>query len=483
VHALPPDFSDEHHFLSAYDQVMEVQENDRLFIESYQKWINTARPNQIEPQGTWRIWLLLAGRGFGKTRTAAEATKNFAWAYPGARIGVFAATFADGRDICFEGESGLCAVIPASCIKVWNRSIGEMVLTNGSSFRLFSAEDPDKARGHQFHYSWSDELASYKGKISKKDAVSEGVPGTPRPMLTQIELCTRLRYPDCPHGPRIIISTTPRPLQILKEILKRASTVKSTGSTMENAEHLAPEFLQSVLDLYEGTRLGRQELNAELLEDVEGALWTRLLIDDMRANPKKEKLPTFKRIVVAVDPAVTANKRSSETGIVVLGLTYKNVLYVLQDYSGKFTPDGWASETLKAYRTWKADCVVAEKNQGGELVRVNLKSSAENLPIKLVNASKGKIVRAEPVARLYEQRKVVHWGVFPKMEDQMCLYTGEDGEESPDRLDALVWGATELMLSGVNAPMIPPPAMAATNYWAGGSDGFGLTTEEFITSE
>jgi phage terminase large subunit-like protein len=458
------------------------EENARLFIQSHEKWVETVRSNQIEPKGKWRIWLLLAGRGFGKTRTAAETTKDFAWRYPGSRIGVFAATFADGRDICFEGESGLCSIIPSACIKVWNRSIGEMTLTNGSSFRLFSAEDPDKARGHQFHYAWADELASYKGKISKRDAVTEGVPGTPKPMLAQIELCTRLRYPECPHGPRIIISTTPRPLQILKELIKRKSTIVSSGSTMENRDHLAPEFLQSVLDLYEGTRLGRQELYAELLEDVEGALWTRLLIDDMRANPKKDQLPNFKRIVIAVDPAVTANPRSSETGIVAMGVTYTKQLYVLQDYSGKFSPDGWAKEVLKAYQTWKADCVVAEKNQGGDLVKVNLKSSAENLPIKLVDATKGKVVRAEPVARLYEQRKVIHWGVFPKMEDQMCTYTGEENEESPDRMDALVWGATELMLSGVNAPVVPPPAMPSSNYWDGGSDGFSIETDDFIVS-
>lgn len=466
------------------DQLLEIVDDaDRQMAQSVASWNKTVRPAQAEPLGTWRIWLLLAGRGFGKTRTAAEACKGYAWAHPGARIGVFAATFADGRDICFEGESGLCSVIPSGYVKVWNRSIGEMVLHNGSSFRLFSAEDPDRARGYQFHYAWADELASYKGKISQKDAAAEGVPGTPKPMLAQIELCTRLRYPGASHGPRIIISTTPRPLKILKELIARDTTVVSTGSTMDNKDHLAPEFLKSVLDLYEGTRLGRQELYAELLEDVEGALWTRLMIDDTRLNPKKDTLPQMKRTVIAVDPAVTANKRSSETGIVAMGRDFSNRLYVLQDYSAKLTPDGWAKAVLRAYQDWEADCVVAEKNQGGELVRVNLKSSAENLPIKLVDATKGKIVRAEPVARLYEQKKAFHWGVFPVLEDQMCMYTGEEGEESPDHMDALVWGATELMLKGTNAPMVAAPPMTTPNYWTGAEPEFGVQADEFIQTD
>lgn len=476
------DILTQYQFQKELAKMEESQDNESQFSVSSIKWLETARPSQWPPPGDWRIWLLLAGRGFGKTRTAAETVKEFAWSYPRSRVGVFAATFADGRDICFEGESGLCSIIPAACIRVWNRSIGELILVNGSRFRLFSADEPDRVRGYQFHYAWADELASYKGKISQKDAAAEGVPGTPKPMLAQIELATRLKYPGCEHGPRIIVSTTPRPLKILKEIITRKTTVVSTGSTMENKDNLAPEFLKSVMDLYEGTRLGRQELYAEILEDVEGALWTRLLIDDQRANPKKDQLPSMKRIVVSVDPAVTANKRSSETGIVVEGVDYNNHLWVLADHSGKYTPDGWAKETLKAYQIWKADCVVAEKNQGGELVRMNLKSSAENLPIKLVDASKGKIIRAEPVSRLYEQKKVSHWGVFPQMEDQMCMYTGEEGEESPDRLDALVWGATELMLSGINTPVVPPPAMGAPNYWQGSDAEFGVQAEEFIVS-
>jgi phage terminase large subunit-like protein len=433
-------------------------------FESIMVWLSTARENQLEPDGHWRIWLLLAGRGFGKTRTAAEVVKRHAWERPGLRVGVIAATFADGRDICFEGESGLCNITPSSCVEVWNRSIGEMKLKNGSIFRLFSADDPDRMRGYQFHLAWADELASYKGKISQKDAAAEGVPGTPKPMLAQIELATRLRP-----APRIIITTTPRPLSILKEVKARDTTRFTTGSTMENQEFLAPEFIDSVLNLYEGTRLGRQELNAEILEDVEGALWTRALIDEMRLDPKKDKLPLFKRIVVGVDPAVTANVRSSETGIIAAAVTHNNRAVVLEDASGKYSPEEWAAKVTEVYFRWGATRIVAEANQGGDLVETNLRRRADsqNLPIKLVKASKGKIVRAEPVAGLYEQKKVSHWGVFPKLEDEQCCFTGAETEESPDHLDALVWALTDLMLSGVVVPHVATPDMGQIDHWTG----------------
>ncbi len=460
---------------------------DRDMFESVVSWLETARPNQLTPRSLnidgvltpWRIWMLLAGRGYGKTRTAAEDMKRYAWDHDGARLGVIAPTFGDGRDICFEGESGLISVIPSSCIDVWNRSIGELRLKNQSIFKLFSADEPDRMRGFQFHRAWSDELASYKGKISQKDAASEGVPGTPKPMLAQIELATRLR----PH-PQILITTTPRPLKILKEVRLRARTITTTGSTMENERHLAPEFMQSVLGLYEGTRLGRQELYAEILEDVEGALWTGRLIDDQRLDPKKDPLPKFKRIVVAVDPAVTANKRSAETGIIALGLTFNGRAVILEDASGKYSPEQWAAKAVEVYHRWKADRIVGEKNQGGDLIASNLRSreDSKNLPVKLVDASKGKIVRAEPVAGLYEQKKVSHWGVFPLLEEQMTTFTGQEGEESPDRLDALVWGLTELMLSGTPVPHVAVPTSAQSNYWAsaGGAnfgDSFGITAE------
>lgn len=453
---------------------------DREMFESIAGWMTTARYNQLTPKGQWRIWLALAGRGWGKTRTAAEDCRRYAWERDGARIGVFAPTFADGRDICFEGESGLIGIIPPSCIEVWNRSIGELKLINGSLFRLFSADEPDRVRGHQFHRAWADELASYKGKIAKKDAAAEGVPGTPKPMLAQIELATRLKP-----NPQIIITSTPRPLKLLKELLARPTTIYTKGSTLENSDNLAPEFLQSVLNLYQNTRLGQQELFAEILDDVEGALWTGALIDATRLDPNKDTLPQFKRIVVAVDPAVTANKRSSETGIIVAGLTWNGRAIILQDASGKMSPDSWADRTIRCYHEWKADRIVGEKNNGGDLIETVMRSRADgrNLPIKLVDASKGKIVRAEPAAGLYEQKKVAHWGVFPVLEEQMTTYTGEDGEESPDHMDALVWALFDLMLSSVVVPHVAAVASPSINQWdtgAGTMSDFGIQTEEFI---
>lgn len=443
-------------------------------------WLNTARYNQVAPKDNWRIWLLLAGRGFGKTRTAAEHVRARAWRHPGHRVGVIAPSFADGRDICFEGESGLINIIPSSCIDVWNRSIGELKLINGSIFRLFSAEEPDRMRGHQFHDAWADELASYKGKISKKDAANEGVPGTPKPMLAQIELATRLKP-----KPQIVITTTPRPLRILKDIIARPSTRLSTGSTMENEEHLAKEFMESVLGLYEGTRLGRQELLAEILEDIDGALWTGQMIEDLRIDPKKEPLPRFKRIVVAVDPAVTANKRSNETGIVVAAVDFKNRGYILQDASGKYSPEGWADKTIALAKQWNATRIVGEKNQGGDMITSIIRSRQGGgaFAVRLVDAQKGKFIRAEPVAALYEQKRVFHYGAFPVLEEQMTTWTGEETEESPDRLDALVWAIFDLMLSGRTVPYVAAGNVGTPNLWTPamtGSDYGDIVSDDFI---
>lgn len=453
--------------------------------ESVVEWIRSARPNQLtprklrDPDRAWRIWMLLAGRGFGKTRTAAEDMKRYAWDHDGCRLGVIAATFGDGRDICFEGESGLIAVTPPSCIEIWNRSIGELRYKNGALFKLFSADEPDRMRGFQFHRAWADELATYKGKTSQRDAAAEGVPGTPRPMLAQIELATRLKP-----TPQIVITTTPRPLKLLREIIARSSTAITYGTTWENRANLAEEFVESMRNLYEGSRLGRQELMGEILEDVEGALWTGLLIEDQRLDPLKHTLPLFKRVVVAIDPAVTANKRSSETGLIAAGLTYNNRAVVLEDGSGKYSPEGWADRATAMYHRWKASRIVGEKNNGGDMIETVLRSRADsrNLPIKLVDASKGKIVRAEPAAGLYEQKKVSHWGVFSKLEEQMTTYTGEDGEESPDRMDALVWALFELMLSGHAIPHVAVPASPSVNHWGNTAvEEFGIQAEgDFI---
>ncbi len=427
---------------------------DKEMFESIAAWRTEARAKQLVPDGALRVWLLLSGRGFGKTRIGSEQAKEFAWLYPGSRQLVAAPTFADARDICFEGQSGLVSVLPPNCIADWNRSIGELVLKNGSRFDLLSADEPERVRGRQYHRAWADELASFRGRATgKRDATGSAIAGTPDQMFTQIRLSTRLRSPV---GPKIVVSTTPKVLSILKDLKANPRTFLTTGSTYENRDNLADEALQDWIELYEGTRLGRQELHAELLEEIEGALWTRLMLEEARLDPKKAELPTFRRVVIAIDPAVTANKRSNETGIIAAGLMANGRAVVLQDGSGKYTPDQWAAKALAMAESWNASRIVGESNQGGDMVESVLRSKAPNMSYKHVNATKGKILRAEPVAHLYERRMVDHWGAFPLLEDQMASYTGDESEVSPDHLDALVWALTELCLTSRKTPLVGP---------------------------
>ena len=449
---------------------------DIEMFESISRWKAIARSKQLVPPGSWRVWLLLSGRGFGKTRLAAEQAKEYAWQFPGSRQLVSAPTFADARDICFEGESGLVSIIPENCVDDWNRSIGEMKLKNGSRFDLLSADEPERVRGRQYHRTWADELASFKGRATgKRDATGSAISGTPDQMLNQIRLATRL--PSLP-GPKIIITTTPKVLTLLKALKVSPRTFLTTGSTYENRDNLADEALKDWIELYEGTRLGRQELHAELLEEIEGALWTRLMLDECRLDPKKSIIPAFRRVIIAVDPAVTANKRSSETGIIVAGLTAAGRAMILQDASGKYTPDQWASKVVSLYENWNASRVVGETNQGGDMVENVLRSKAPNISYRHVSATKGKIIRAEPVAHLYERRLVDHWGPMPVLEDQMTSYTGEEGETSPDHLDALVWALTDLCLTSKKKPLVGPGMESGPSNYFTKLPTTGITLED-----
>lgn len=387
-----------------------------------------ARPNQRTPEGHWYTWLVLAGRGFGKTRTAAEDMAFYGWANPASRIAVVAETFADGRDVCVEGESGLLSCLCEEDIESWNRSIGELVLTNGTLYRLFSGDKPESARGYQFHRAWFDELAKYRYA---------------REAWTQIQLGLRLGT-----DPRSVVTTTPRPMALLRELMGRENVVVTRGSTFDNAPNLAPTFLQEVRQRYEGTRLGRQELSGELLEDVPGALWSRQMVEDSRI--RVELVPEMERVVVAVDPAVTSGEDSDETGIVVAGKGINGRAYVLADRTCRLSPDGWARRAALAYEEFDADRIVAEVNNGGDLVERVIRTVDPRISYKKVTASRGKRVRAEPVAALYEQGRVSHVsseaGGFPELEDQMCSFVPEGMDRSPDRVDALVWALTELML-------------------------------------
>lgn len=375
------------------------------------------------------MWLILAGRGWGKTRTGAEFVSNALIRNAGWRCAVVAPTREDARDTCVEGESGLLATIPASCIADWNRSLGELILNNGSRFKLFSAEKPKRLRGPQHHIAWCDELAAWQYPD------------------TWDQLMFGLRLGD---DPKVIATTTPSPVKLVLDLYKRRDddVVLTSGRTLDNAANISKIALKNLLEKYQGTRLGRQELDAELLEDLPGALWQRSVIDKLRVM----KAPPLMRVVVAVDPAVSTNDGSDETGIVVVGVTMEKHAYILADYSGIYSPNQWAQRVVAAFHEFKADFVVGEVNQGGDLVESNIQTVDQGVPVKKVHATRNKYVRAEPVASLAEQGRYHHVGFHSKLEDQMCSFTVDfdrkKGGYSPDRMDAMVWGVTETILLG-----------------------------------
>lgn len=376
----------------------------------------------MTPTGDWPIWLALAGRGWGKTRTGAEDVAYFGSRYPSSRIAIIAPTAQDARDTCIEGESGLLSVLPPACVETYNRTLAEVVLWNGTRYKGFSASEPERLRGPQHHRAWADEVAAWPD------------PATWDQMLFGLRLGT---------NPQVVATTTPKPTPLIKRIVKTPGAMVTRGSTFDNAENLAGAALDRLKEKYQGTRLGRQELYAELLEDVQGALWTTEMIEACRVRV----VPDLQRIVVAVDPSGTkGNGAGDDVGIVVAAKGCDGRYYVLEDASCNLSPDGWARRVADAYDRWNADRVVAEVNFGGAMVEAVMRTAATHLPVTLVHASRGKVQRAEPIAALYEQGKVSHCGDFQALEDQMCAMTGAGyvGEGSPDRADALVWALTNL---------------------------------------
>lgn len=410
--------------------------SDAQCRELLHDWRFLARSGQLEPVGAWEIWLILAGRGFGKTRTGAEWAREQVKA--GAmRLGLIAPTAGDARDIMVEGESGLLAVCWAGDRTHDGAVLGRpsyepskrrLTWANGAMATLYSAEEPERLRGPQHDRLWCDELAAWKYLRETWDMAMFG-----------LRLGNR---------PRTCITTTPKPLPLVKEIAKDQRTVVTRGSTFDNASNLAPTFLKAIKDKYEGTRLGRQELNAEILDDLPGALWTRDQIDKGRLRAA----PQMQRIVVAVDPSGTKGESDDgdDIGIVVAGKGIDGRAYVLADRTCKLSPAGWGKRAVQAFHEYKADRIIAERNFGGAMVQHVIKTTEATVPYKEVTASRGKVARAEPVAALYEQGRVSHVGSFPELEDQMCQIAPEGyaGEGSPDRADALVWALTELMISG-----------------------------------
>lgn len=390
-----------------------------LLLHDWSLW---ARDKQLPPPGDWRVWLILAGRGFGKTRTGAEWVRALAESGRAGRIALVGETGADARDVMVEGESGLLACCPPWARPLYEPSKRRVTWPNGAVATCFSADDPDQLRGPQFDAAWADEIAKWRYEAA----------------WDNLMLGLRLGA-----DPRCVATTTPKPRAWLSRLMADTRTAVTRGGTRENAANLAPAFLDQILARYDGTRLGRQEIEGEYLTDVPGALWTRALVEAARASAAA--VPELRRIVVAVDPAVTSGSGSDETGIVVAGRDGGTGFWVLEDLTGRLSPDLWARRVADAYARVRADTVVCEVNQGGDLVAATLRTVDPGLPVRAVRATRGKRLRAEPVAALYEQGRVRHAGAFEALEDQMTRFTGAPGDGSPDRLDALVWALTDLM--------------------------------------
>ncbi len=382
-------------------------------------WENWARPEQLTPAGNWNYWLILAGRGWGKSRTGSEFVKQEIKTCE--NVNLIGATSDDAIRIMIEGPGGILRNCSNAERPRWIANKNCLYWPNGAKSNVFTADKPDRLRGENSGGLWCDEIAAWR----YSDA------------WDQAQFGLRLGA-----NPRAVVTTTPRPTAQVKELIKDPLTFITRGTTYDNKANLAPNFLAKIVKKYEGTRLGRQELNAELLDDNPGALWQRSKIDAMRVQYAPY---TLKRIVVAVDPATTARKDSDETGIVVAGIDMDNHGYVLEDLSLIGTPAEWAKIACDAYHRWKADCIVAETNNGGDMIETIIRMHDANISYRSVHASRGKAIRAEPISSLYERGLIHHVGFFAYLEDQMCDFDPMNPPaKSPDRLDGMVWAFTEL---------------------------------------
>ncbi len=435
--------------IAAHIRLRQMEEEHRKFDWTGEMYgLPVGRPEQQIPEGLdWLNWLYMAGRGSGKTRSAAEASRSLIKrGY--SRGGFIGATAGDVRDIMVEGESGLLAVCHSRDEDINGNRIGRprylpskrrIVWETGASISLYSAEEPDRLRGPQHEFTWCDELASWQRMRETWDMMRFGL------RLGKRCIC--------------LITTTPRPLKLMKEIIsgKHGMTKMTRSSTYANRANLSDSFFQSVVGTYEGTSLGRQELHGDLLEEVEGALWRRDWIDKNRLVGDRDKLPEMKCVCVSVDPAVTATEESDETGIIVNGLDEHDKGWVLADKSGKHSPAAWAKLAIDLYHEWDADFIIAEANNGGDLVINNIRIVNPDVPVRKVIARKGKFLRAEPVANFYEQGRVSHFNQLDELEDQLCSWEPLGKMASPDRLDAMVHGLTKLMVKAQTATRLALP--------------------------
>lgn len=397
----------------------------RALVTIRRDWGLWARDSQLPPEGDWRVWLLLAGRGFGKTRSGAEFVRAQVAARKARHVALVAPTAADARDVMVEGESGLLAISPRRERPRYEPSKRRLTWPNGAVATTYSADEPERLRGPQHDFAWCDELAAWR------------YPEAWDMLMFGLRLGA---------DPRVVATTTPRPTRLIKTLIADPKVTVTRGSTYENKDNLAPAFLDAIVRRYEGTRLGRQELDAELLEDAPGALWSRAAIEAARVTG----VPALSRVVVAIDPAAGSGEHSDETGIVVAGRDAGGHGYVLADLSGRYAPTEWAKAAIAAHRAHDADRIVAEVNNGGEMVEATLRMIDPAVPFRAVRASRGKVARAEPVAALYEQGRVHHQGAFPRLEDQMCGFVHDFDRAtagySPDRVDALVWALSDLLV-------------------------------------
>lgn len=400
---------------------------DKLAYE----WRFWGRPEQIAPVGPWSTWLIQAGRGFGKTRAGAEWVRERARANPEEIISLVGRTAGDVRDVMVEGPAGILAVSPPDFRPLYEPSKRRLSWPNGARAATFSADEPDQLRGPQHSTAWADELAAWVGESA----------------WDNLQLGLRLG-----EDPRAIVTTTPRPTPLIRTIIAEEGTTVTRGSTYDNRANLARNFIKKIISKYAGTRLGRQEIDGEILDDVPGALWTFTTLEKFRLTIA----PLLRRIVVAIDPAVSHGEKSDETGIVAAGIDSQSPPhgYVIADRSMRAKPEVWAREAVSLYKSLKADRIVAEVNNGGDMVESVIRTVDPNMSVRKVHASKGKHTRAEPISALYEQGRVHHVGIYRVLEDQMTTWQPGTDKKSPDHMDAAVWALTELMLNVGAEPRI-----------------------------
>lgn len=407
----------------------------------YAEGVQAGRKVKRDPKLPWFVWLALAGRGFGKTRLGAEYIRGEVEHAQKVlrkpiRCAIVAPTAGDARDIMVEGDSGILAVCPPNNMPKYESSKRKLTWKDGSIATMYSAEEAERLRGPQHHVGWADELAAWGDPQGTWDMLMFGMR-----LVRTHEL-----------GPQVCVTTTPKPRPPLMDIINSPTTVLTTGSTYENRANLAPTFFDTVISQYEGTRLGRQEIEGELMLDVMGALWNAKMIDDARVKP--DNVPTLVRLVVAIDPSVS-EKEGADTGIIAAGIAANGHVYVLEDQSMQGTPAEWARRAVATYNRLKADKIVAEVNNGGAMVKEVLRNIMPDQTLfsyKELHASRGKLVRAEPVSALYERGLVHHVGMHKALEDQMVAYSpAMAGKMLVDRMDALVWAVTELAVRDVQS--------------------------------